>query len=593
LSLIDGFWLPTEIRSGLLAAQTEYQTLSLASGRECAPGASGGTTAPEAPGAVTARWPRLQPEHWERLLEALHSNRARVPRGEEFWDRFQKALRPVGRRFADPSDALHRQAMAALPGYTGYSEPMIGFVLGSMGLWAPDELPAAFHNGPTWQAARRWQSMDRALPGRLRFYPESRWQQLLHRLPALAGRALFSPPRAPDLVVGYGAGNVPGTALLIAFLAQAVALTGHQPPAVVVKNSRREPIFTSLVLQAIEEEDPDLFCNVAVLIWDYDETQVQHRLLSPADLVLAAASDATIGQIQGAMTRANPVGGARLQAHGHKVSFSAIGRELLQRDLAHPASGQPMIEIVALLAGLDSVFWDQHGCLSSRVHFVEAGQEEHFAAGEYAARLAEQLQMLAGLLPRGAWPRQQLHDRFDRYKLLETTGHVEVFSAYDDPFVVALDQRPLDGPLFPQAVNDCVGRVILVRPVANLMQVPEIYLRSIPAANLQSLSVGVGHAGEGLTEHFLQFAERCGARGVTAIRTVGRGAFPQLAYSWDGFIPQDLVRRRPAGRFATIEFERPYDQIVETYGLMLRQGAALGVWQGSQQGGKHEQAQAE
>lgn len=78
-------------------------------------------------------------------------------------------------------------------------------------------------------------------------------------------------------------------------------------------------------------------------------------------------------------------------------------------------------------------------------------------------------------------------------------------------------------------------------------------------------------------ERFSRFAEACGARGVTAIRTVGRGAFPQLAYSWDGLIPQDLVRRRSAGRFTTIEFDAPYKQMLQTYHLLLGRGVTLGL----------------
>jgi hypothetical protein len=107
--------------------------------------------------------------------------------------------------------------------------------------------------------------------------------------------------------------------------------------------------------------------------------------------------------------------------------------------------------------------------------------------------------------------------------------------------------------------------------------VPDQYLRLLPSANLQSLSVAVGRPGEGLSERFMGFAEACGRQGVTAIRTVGRGAFPQLAYSWDGFIPLDLVRRRPEGRFATIEFDVPYDQILETYQLLKRMGTSHGL----------------
>jgi hypothetical protein len=100
------------------------------------------------------------------------------------------------------------------------------------------------------------------------------------------------------------------------------------------------------------------------------------------------------------------------------------------------------------------------------------------------------------------------------------------------------------------------------------MEIPELYFKMLPPENLQSLSVAVGRSGEGLTDGFLHFAEACGACGVTAIRTIGRGAFPQLAYSWDGFLPLDLVRERPAGYFTTIEFDNPYEQILETYQIL-------------------------
>jgi hypothetical protein len=90
---------------------------------------------------------------------------------------------------------------------------------------------------------------------------------------------------------------------------------------------------------------------------------------------------------------------------------------------------------------------------------------------------------------------------------------------------------------------------------------------------LQSLSVAVGRPGEGLSHRFLEFATACGERGVTAIRVVGRGAFPQLAYSWDGLLPLDLVRRRPAGHFTTIEFDRPFDAVLETYRSFVTQMA--------------------
>jgi hypothetical protein len=461
---------------------------------------------------------------------------------------------------------------------------MIRFTLGALDLMTLGQMPLAFSLAPSRHVANSWQRMP-GLPGRLRFYAANSRRFSVQRLLRQGDGALFDGATPPELAVGYGAGNVPGTALLIAFLAQATTLASGPPPAVVVKNSRREPIFTSLVLQGIEAVDPDLVSSLAILIWDYEEEATQKLLVSRADLVIAAASDLTIAKIQAYIGQSGTNGAspgstlasntnARFHAHGHKVSFSAIGSEVLVKDLVDASSGQSLLDIVTRLAALDSVFWDQHGCLSSRVHFVETGGAGHYAALEYASRLTSQLHMLADFLPRGAWPRRMLYDRFDRYKLLETTGQVEVLSDYDDEYLVALDQRPVSAASFQSVVNDCQGRVIIVRPVADLMEVPDRFLKILPPQNLQSLSVAVGHAGGGLTDGFLRFADACGARGVTAIRTVGRGAFPQLSYSWDGLIPLDLVRRRPPGRFTTIEFDSPWEQMLETHRTLMERGAA-------------------
>jgi hypothetical protein len=567
---IEGFWLPQGVRERVLSPETVYVTSSFADGRPCEP---------DDEEAVTVHWPRLRTEQWAPLLATLQGNRQRAPRGQAFWGRLQAALGEVGRRFAEPSDPLRALALAALPGYTGYSEPMIRFTLGALDLMALEQLPAAFALPLTYRSAGGWRAM-RGLIGRLRFYPARRWLAALGRLPGCRGRPLFRSMALPDLVVGYGAGNVPGSALLIAFLAQAATLAGGAPPLVVVRNSRREPIFAPLVLKALEAVDPDLVSTVAVLVWDHEDRSTQDRLLSQADLVVATASDESMAQIAAQVQSARerrtspPV---RFHAHGHKVSFSAIAREVLAHGLVDPASGQPLLDVVTTLAALDSVFWDQHGCLSSRIHFVEEAGPGHHTPLEYASGLESRLRLIAAFLPRGTWPRQPLHDRFDRYKLLETTGQVQVLTRYDDEFLVVVDRRPLSPAAFHAAVNDCQGRVIIVRPVADLMEVPMRWLRLLPARNLQSLSVAVGHAEEGLTERFLRFAGACGARGVTAIRTVGRGAFPQLSYSWDGLIPLDLVRRRPAGRFTTIEFDAPHRQMLETYRVLLQRGADLGV----------------
>jgi hypothetical protein len=97
------------------------------------------------------------------------------------------------------------------------------------------------------------------------------------------------------------------------------------------------------------------------------------------------------------------------------------------------------------------------------------------------------------------------------------------------------------------------------------VDIPSKYLKMLPAKNLQSMSVAFTpdyDIEDPKYQNFLYATVRCG---ITAIRSLGRGAFPQLSYSWDGFIPLDLVAERPAGYFSTIEFDNPYQELIESY----------------------------
>lgn len=501
------------------------------------------------------------------MLARLQDNRRRVPAGREFWQRFTSALQACDGQLGDRSNPLRIRALSSLPGYTGFSEPMIRSTLGAMQLMSAESFPAVFESSPCTGCISGWQPLS-GLPGRIRFYPKSRtWKGLSH-FPFFTDQPLFGALQPPEMVLGFGAGNVPGNALLLTILSLACTLVGAPAPVTLVRNSRQEPIFAPIVLEAIEQADPDLLSSTAVLVWDYEDTQLQQYLLNQADLVIAAAGDQTISHIQRQIQTQQRRPMARFHPHGHKASFALIGREMLSPGLIDPASGREVLDIVSLLAALDSIFWDQFGCLSARIHFVEAAGNDAGSGMEYARLLAQQLRLLGGYLPRGAWPRQAIHDRFDRYKQLESTGNVRVFSEFDDEFLLVYDQREVQPDSFINQVNECQGRIVIVRPVSDIAEIHARYLRWIPATQLQSLSVATGRPGEGLDDRFLRFAAACGQRGVTAIRTVGRGAFPQLAYSWDGLLPLDLVRTRIDGHFSTIEFDRPYDQIMDTYQLL-------------------------
>lgn len=525
--VLDAFWLPASLRA--LTRDMEWEVHHVAAGRPVPPGEG-----------VAVRWPKPTHAQWKALLTGLRA--ARGPAAPDLVARWQQALGAVPEILVRRPDMLETIAR-----YTGYPSAMLALAFTQGELVRLDAMAQVLRDVPTWAAARSWQPMLGGLPGAVRFFPArplDRWTA------APRGRApLFRPLPPVSWAVGFAAGNVPGNGLLIALLLHIANHTrlvaGPQmPPLVLVRNSRQAPLLAPWVLSAIEQVDPELVGGLAMLVWDYDDATLQRALLAQADLVMAAASDLSISSID-AHLRAlrKPI---RFHRHGHKVSFAVLGRAALGEDPALPAR----------LAALDSTFWDQYGCLSARVHFVERGGR--FSPTEYATALSDAMCRLAERLPRGVAPRRLLHRAYDIYKLLESTGDVYVLTGYDDDYLVVIDQRDWNDDQWRETVNRCTGRVVVVRPVDDLAQVAARYLCRLPSANLQSVSVAVS------AERTLELAEGAGRCGVTALRSLGHAAFPQLAYSWDGLLPLDLGNHHPPGYFTTLETEDPLADLALT-----------------------------
>lgn len=511
-AVLDGFWLPRALREEVLNRAT-WQVVRL----------RGGVLSDDldaAPDGVRVRWPTLPVSEWAALLRRLQAERKVA--GDEAASRWQAALALALGRLRDEMPAR----LPTLAAATGYTAEMLAAALARGDLVDPSSLVAALGNPPTWTAARRWVTHPR-LGGRLRFFPRDLVGRLRGAVPY--DGALFHPAPPSDLTLGFAAGNVPGTALLMVLLgalANHVARGGVRAPATLVRNSRHEPLFTPWVLTAVEEADPELVASTAVMVWDYDDPTLQAFFLARAGLMIAAADDTTIAALDTLRRRCRPE--LRFHRHGHKVSFAVLARDWAARPEA------------ARLAALDSSFWDQNGCLSARIHFVEG---DAFA---YAEALTAEMSALAETLPRGATPRRFTRRAYDTYATLAASGAVRVLSGYDDGFAVVLDGRRWDPFLLRRTVNVCQGRTVVVRPVRDAMHVSRM-LREVPAENLQSVSVLLD---EGRLE---TLAEALGSCGVTALRGLGRGAFPQLGWSWDGLLPADVCCLRRPGRFTTIE----------------------------------------
>jgi hypothetical protein len=563
----DGFWFPASVRNEIITPERPFEYLHF----------KGGTLVPDGDDdTVTVRWPRLDLDDWRLVLDILQRNRADI--GDENWnERLPKAMGRMQALWADSENPLQHSAMEALETCTGHSVGMLNVALGLLNLMSVEDLQQAASCQLTNSAKEAFVAMN-GLPGQVRFFAEGFGSDLitraLLRFDSYRHRAWRTDRKSTNLMLGYAAGNVPGIGLLLILLGLATtAGVSDRPPVILIKNSRREPIFTSLVLSALELIDPALLNTTLVTIWDHADTALQEYLFAQSDLVIAAASDETIEDlgriVKRVSTVAHPI---RFHGHGHKVSFSTIGRECLEMGRKAPESDVALIDTVACLASLDVALWNQQGCLSSRVHFVEeTGGSSYHSPEAYGQAVVQSLRDLNEAMPKAMSKRRQIHNLFDQYQAIAVNNPLQVLSEYDDDFLVLLDRRELTGVQFREIVNTCQGRTVAIVPVKNAMEVPRRYLQQIGRQNLQSMSVALGSPDtRGIDPRLLRYAEALGAVGVTSIRTVGLGAFPQLAYSWDGLLPLDLTAKRQRGHFTALEFGEPWAQIYETYRWIRR-----------------------
>jgi len=179
----------------------------------------------------------------------------------------------------------------------------------------------------------------------------------------------------PTLVTQVLAGNLPGAGLdgvIFALLVKSATL---------VKTSSSEPLLPVLFARSITRVDPDLGDCLAVVSWPGGNMALEEIAFERAEIVLASGSDESLSAVRSRVR-------GKFLGYGHKVSFSVIGKEVLidANDLAQRAI-------------YDVVLFDQQGCLSPHLIYVEEGGG--VTATEFATLLAQALERWQSIVPRG------------------------------------------------------------------------------------------------------------------------------------------------------------------------------------------------
>ena len=258
-------------------------------------------------------------------------------------------------RFLDRSEPIRRKAEDLLPRVTGYDSEMVRLGLtGYMKTFRKPEL-------------KKFIAEDFANPLVLDdFQP----------IPKGGSARAFG----PDLLAHIWAGNVPGLPIwsLVSGLLVKAGNIGKVPSA--------EPLFAGWFAQILAETDPELADSFAIVWWKGGDTESEAALLREADTVLAYGSNDALAAIRERL----PIT-TRYLPYGHKVSFGLISQSTLDTRKATEAAHR---------AAFDIVRYDQQGCYSPHVFFVERGGR--ISPDEFCQYVAHELVVFEKKYPRRA-----------------------------------------------------------------------------------------------------------------------------------------------------------------------------------------------
>jgi len=315
----------------------------------------------------------------------------------------------------------------------------------------------------------------------------------------------------PEFQVHIAAGNIPNPALT------SIVFGLLTRSAQFVKCASGASFLPRLFAHSIYEADGKLGACLEIAEWRGGNLALENALFAEADCVTATGSDETLDELRKRVPLRT-----RFLGHGHRVSFGFVAGEVLY--------GSRGKKIVASAAD-DVVAWNQLGCLSPHVIYVQPGGE--IAPEHFAQLLAEELERREASEPRGELPAEHaaaIALRRNIYEvraahLPETTQH---WCSKDSTAWTVIYEADVRFQL------SCLNRFIYVKGVADLKTV----LESADSVRGKVSTVGIAAPEEKTNEIATQLARW----GATRICPLGQMQNPPLTWRHDGRPPLgDLV----------------------------------------------------
>jgi hypothetical protein len=276
-----------------------------------------------------------------------------------------------------------------------------------------------------------------------------------------------------------------------------------------VKCASGSSFLPRLFAHSIYESDAKLGACLEIAEWCGGNLELENSLFAEADCVTATGSDETLDKIRKRLPLKT-----RFLGYGYRVSFGFVAGEVLYGSRAKK---------IVMAAADDVVAWNQLGCLSPHVIYVQLGGE--ISSEHFAQLLAEELERREQIEPRGELPAEHaaaIASRRGIYEVRaahspETTQH---WCSKDSTAWTVVFESDARFQL------SCLNRFIYVKPVADLKAVFE----NADSIRGKVSTVGIAAPEEKTNEIAMQLARW----GATRICPLGQMQNPPLTWRHDG-----------------------------------------------------------
>ncbi len=308
--------------------------------------------------------------------------------------------------------------------------------------------------------------------------------------------------RGPELLVHIAAGNIPNPTLM------SLTLGLLTRSAQFVKCASGASLLPRLFAHSIYELDRKLGSCLELAEWRGGNQALEAALFAEAGCVTVTGSDETLKSV-----RERLPANVRLGGYGQRVSFGFVTREMLRDETA--------AEVVSRVAD-DVIAWDQNGCLSPHVVYVE--ERGVVESDKFAALLAAELMSREVIEPRGKiFPEEAaaIASKRSIYEVLAVhRADVKIWSSQNSTAWTVVFEHDV------RFKFSCLNRFIYVKPVPDLAAV----LQGVDEIQGKVSTVGMAAPPEKMRELAMRFARW----GATRICSLGQMQNPPLTWRHDG-----------------------------------------------------------